>query len=178
GQTAAATQAPTAPTSLVASPAGSTGASLAWVASTDNVSVSGYRVSRNGTLVATIGTTAWTDTGLTTGTQYTYSVAAYDAAGNASSAATTGITLTAGDTQAPSSPVLTVTVNTRRQTNPSWTASTDNVGVAGYRVYQNGVLVATTTKRSWSPRRASGTFTYDVVAFDAAGNVSAPSNSV
>ena len=96
--------------------------------------------------------------------------------------ATVAISLTGGgggaDTQAPTSPVLTVTVTSRRQTNVNWTASTDNVLVTGYRVYQNGLLVATTTKRSYSPRRVSGTFTYYVVAFDAAGNVSLPSNSV
>jgi hypothetical protein len=88
------------------------------------------------------------------------------------------VTLSAGDTVAPTSPILTVTVNSRRQTKASWTASTDDVKIAGYRVYQNGVLVATTTRRSWSPPRVSGTFTYYVVAFDAAGNVSLPSNSV
>jgi chitodextrinase len=178
GTTAADTQAPTAPTNLVGQAASSTSASLSWSPANDNVGVAGYKVLRNGTLVATLGGTAWTDNGLTAGGSYQYAVEAYDAAGNLSGPATTAVTLTSADTQAPTSPVVTVTVNSRKQTNVAWTASTDNVKVAGYRVYQNGVLMTTTTKRSWNPKRASGTFTYYVVAFDAAGNVSPPSNSV
>jgi hypothetical protein len=70
-------------------------------------------------------------------------------------------------------------VNSRGGTKANWTVSTDNVKVSGYRLYRNGTLVTTTiTKRSWSTSRVSGTFTYYVVAFDAAGNVSLPSNSV
>lgn len=180
GTTAADTQAPTAPGNLVAQAASSTSASLSWSAASDNVGVAGYHVLRDGTLVATLSGTAWTDGGLTAGASYQYAVEAYDAAGNLSGPATTSVTLSAGDTQAPTSPILTVTVNSRGQTRASWTVSTDNVKVAGYRVYKDGVLVATTTpkKRSWSPTRVSGTFTYYVVAFDAAGNVSQPSNSV
>jgi chitodextrinase len=178
GTTAADTQAPSAPTNLVAQAASATSASLSWSAASDNVGVAGYKVLRDGTQVATLSGTSWTDGGLTAGGSYQYAVEAYDAAGNVGGPATAAVTLSAGDTVAPTSPILTVTVNSRRQTKASWTASTDNVKVAGYRVYQNGVLVATTTRRSWSPTRVSGTFTYYVVAFDAAGNVSLPSNSV
>jgi chitodextrinase len=171
------TQVPTAPTNLVATGSGSMTMALSWSAATDNVGVAGYRVSRNGSQVATTSGTSWNDAGLTPATTYAYSLVAYDAAGNVSTAATASGT-TAPDTQAPTSPILTVTVNSRKQTNVSWTASTDNVQVTGYRVYQNGLLVSTTTKKSYNPRRVSGTFTYYVVAFDAAGNVSLPSNSV
>ncbi|GAB3891089.1 hypothetical protein GCM10029964_063690 [Kibdelosporangium lantanae] len=60
-------------------------ASLSWSASSDNVGVSGYRVYRNGTQVGTTSGTSFTDTGLSGSTRYTYTVAAYDAAGNVSS---------------------------------------------------------------------------------------------
>jgi chitodextrinase len=57
---------------------------LAWSASSDNVAVAGYRISRNGVVVGTSSTTSWFDTNWVTGSTYTYSVVAYDAAGNVS----------------------------------------------------------------------------------------------
>jgi hypothetical protein len=77
------TVAPTTPTGLAASVNGNS-ITLRWNASTDNVGVTGYRVYRNGALVATASTTSWTDSGLATSTTYSYSVSAIDAAGNAS----------------------------------------------------------------------------------------------
>jgi cellulose 1,4-beta-cellobiosidase len=68
-------------------------AALSWSASTDNVGVAGYRVYRNGVQVGTASGTTFTDTGLSAATQYTYTVAAYDAAGNVS-AQSSGITAT------------------------------------------------------------------------------------
>jgi chitodextrinase len=60
----------------------------------------------------------------------------------------------------------------------SWTGSTDNVGVAGYRLLRNGVVVKTVTGTSTTDKPRRGTYTYTVVAYDAAGNTSAASNSV
>src|SRR5438552_2234508 len=80
---AADTTPPSTPTGLTAAVAGSTGANLAWSASTDNVGVTGYIVRRNGVQVATPAATSYTDTGLSVGT-YSYTVAARDAAGNIS----------------------------------------------------------------------------------------------
>ncbi len=53
-----------------------------------------------------------------------------------------------------------------------WNASTDNVGVTGYDVYRNGTKVATVTTTSSSQTGlACGTsYTFGVVARDAAGN--------
>lgn len=63
----------------------------------------------------------------------------------------------------------------------SWTASTDVVGVTGYRVYRGGVYVGTAPTNSFQdhdPALAAGTlYTYTVQAFDAAGNVSGQSIS-
>src|SRR5205823_2202736 len=53
-------------------------------ASSDNVGVSGYRVYRNGSQIATTGATSFANTGLSPSTTYSYTVAAYDAAGNLS----------------------------------------------------------------------------------------------
>ena len=57
----------------------------------------------------------------------------------------------------------------------SWTASTDNVGVAGYRVFRDGTQVGTTSATTYSDTglTKSTTYAYTVLAYDAAGNPSA-----
>ncbi|WP_445739190.1 galactose-binding domain-containing protein [Paenibacillus sp. FSL F4-0236] len=61
----------------------------------------------------------------------------------------------------------------------SWTASTDNVGVTGYRVFRGGVEVGAPTDTSFSDTglTASTAYSYMVKAVDAAGNLSANSNT-
>jgi hypothetical protein len=58
-----------------------------------------------------------------------------------------------------------------------WQATTDNVGVAGYHLYRNGQLAATTALTSFDDSGATKgvSYSYTVSAFDAAGNVSAQS---
>ena len=58
----------------------------------------------------------------------------------------------------------------------TWAASSDNVKVAGYRVYRDGVLVASVNRTKWTDGLSisAGTRRYEVMAFDAAGNVSPP----
>ena len=82
---AADTAAPSAPAGLNAAAASSTSVACSWQAATDNVGVTGYKVYRNGTQIETTSNTAYTDDiGLISNTTYTYTVAAYDAAGNVS----------------------------------------------------------------------------------------------
>ena len=61
-----------------------------------------------------------------------------------------------------------------------WGASTDNVGVVGYAIYRDGRYVSSqrdgTTTFVDSQLESGTTYTYQVWAFDAAGNHSAPSN--
>src|SRR5205809_78105 len=75
---------PMVPTGLTASAVSSSQINLSWTASSDNVGVSGYRVYRNGTQIATTSATSFANTGLSPSTTYSYTVAAYDAAGNLS----------------------------------------------------------------------------------------------
>ena len=84
------TQAPSAPTGLTASAAGTT-VTLRWTAATDNIGVRSYDVYRGGTKVGTVSGTAavppattFTDSGLAASTTYGYAVTASDAAGNTS----------------------------------------------------------------------------------------------
>jgi chitodextrinase len=86
-----------------------------------------------------------------------------------------------GDTTPPTAPTnLAASGTTASSTNLTWTASTDNVGVTGYQVLRNGSVVTTVTATSStdSGLAASTTYSYQVKALDAAGNVSAGSNTV
>jgi chitodextrinase len=76
---------PSAPANLTATAISSSQINLSWSASTDAAGVTGYKVFRNGSRVGTSTTTSYSDSGLTASTAYTYTVAAYDAAGNVSS---------------------------------------------------------------------------------------------
>lgn len=174
------TTAPSAPANLTATLSGTT-ADLAWSASTDNVGVTGYRVTRNGVVITTVLNTFYNDTNRSPGT-YTYTVAAVDGAGNVS-AASNSATVTvpeppATDTTAPSVPTNLTTTVVGSTVSLSWQASTDDTGVAGYRVSRNGTVVGTATSASFTDSGLpAGTYTYTVAAFDAAGNMSAASSS-
>lgn len=84
------------------------------------------------------------------------------------------------DTIAPSVPTLSASGTTQTTTNLSWTASTDNVGVTGYNIYQNGSQIGTaaTTSYNVTGLTAATTYSFTVKATDAAGNLSASSNAV
>lgn len=171
--------APTPPGNPQVTKTGASTARFTWTASTDNVGVTGYRVSRDGVVLGTVTGMQYNDAGLAPLTTYEYSVVALDAAGNASAAAVKSFTLSETDTTAPTAPGnLRTTTLTKAKVVLAWNASNDAVGVTGYRVYRNGTLVATTTALTWSQSRQRTTSTYWVVAFDAAGNVSGQSNNV
>jgi chitodextrinase len=77
-------EAPAAPTGFVASSVGATSVSLRWNASTDNVAVSSYELSVDGTVIRTSSSRSYTHSGLTPLTAYLYSVVAIDSSGNRS----------------------------------------------------------------------------------------------
>ncbi len=82
------TMAPSTPGGLTAVAANSGEVDLAWGASTDDVGVAGYTVYRNGAAVGTATGTSYADGGLAAGGTYSYTVDAYDAAGNHSAQST------------------------------------------------------------------------------------------
>ena len=176
------TTAPSTPT-LSASGTTQTSTNLSWTASTDNVGVTGYDVFRGTTLLTTVTGTTYTATGLTASTAYTFSVRAKDAAGNVSASSNTvNVTTLANttDTTAPSTPTLSASGTTQTSTNLSWTAATDNVAVTGYDVYRGTTLLTTVTGTSYTATglTASTAYSFTVRAKDAAGNISASSNTV
>jgi chitodextrinase len=187
------TQPPAKPI-LSLGPAGQTTLELRWQVGTDNVGVHHYNVFRGNS--ATVGsqvkiaeTTAlsYVYTGLACGTSYSLALQAEDAAGNKSNLAEAiwyPVTTRAcdqppppqppGDTQPPSTPSnLRVTSSTATSIGLTWTASMDNVGVAGYDVYLNGVrvwMVASGTSFTYLGLSCATTYTAAVAAYDAAGN--------
>ncbi|MFJ8579895.1 discoidin domain-containing protein [Micromonospora sp. NPDC093277] len=184
GPTAGDTQPPTAPGNLSFTEPAPDQIRLTWTASTDNVGVTGYDVYANGTLRTSVdaSTLTWTDS-QPAGTTVAYYVRAHDAAGNQSANSNT-VTRTGntGDTIPPTAPGnLAYTQPGPGQIRLTWTASTDNVGVTGYDVYANNALRATvngTTLTYTDTQPDSATVSYHVRARDAAGNVSATSNTV
>ncbi|NLN75964.1 MAG: hypothetical protein GX139_06600 [Armatimonadetes bacterium] len=173
---------PTVPTNLHSTAATTVTISLAWNASTDVYSeVSGYTVYRNGSAVATVTGTAFTDTGLTHGTTYTYEVDAFDAFNNRSAKCAAIQASTVEDGEAPTVPgnLRTTAVNANNVAL-AWDASTDNIGVTGYTVYRNGAAIASIAATTYNDTGVtqSSSYTYQVDAYDAAGNRSAKSNTV
>jgi len=84
------------------------------------------------------------------------------------------------DTQSPTVPTnLKATVISSTQIDLSWTASTDNVGVIGYRIYRNGKEIGTSPVTSYENTGLlpSTTYTYRIAAYDETGNASAKSAS-
>src|SRR5207302_2331014 len=97
--------APSTPANLAPSVVSASQIDLAWAAATDNVGVTGYRVYRDGTLVASPSGTSVSITGLSAGTPYSFTVSALDAAGNASAlSAPSSATNKAPDTHPQSTP--------------------------------------------------------------------------
>lgn len=163
------TTAPSAPADVTVTGTTPTSVDLAWNASTDNVGVVGYRVFRNGTQVGAVASPGFTDAGLASTTSYTYTVRAFDGAGNVSASSAPVTATTASDTSPPTTPGdLTVSAVTNNSASLAWTASTDDVGVTGYRVRRDGTVVATVTATSFTDTGlAEGTtYRYTVEASD------------
>ena len=127
----------------------------------------------NGIIVATIQ-------GLQEGNTYYFCASAYTATGesNCSNEVTYKEPVTT-DTAAPSIPAgLSASAASTSQINLSWTASKDNIGVTGYKIYRGGTYVASSLGASYADRNLnSGTsYSYKVSAVDAAGNESGQSS--
>jgi chitodextrinase len=172
---------PTAPTNLAAAAAGPSEIDLSWAASTDDVGVAGYRIYRDGgaTAIATVTGTTYADGGVAPGTTHSYTVAAFDAAGNASPMSNTAAATTPADTTPPTAPTnLAATALGSTEVALTWTASTDDSGVAGYSVFRDGGQVGSSNGTSFTDigLQAATTYSYTVVAYDAASNVSPASN--
>jgi len=119
----------TAPTAAILSASGTTSASttLSWTASQDNTSVAGYRVIRDNTIIITTTNTSYTDTSLVPGTNYEYSIVAFDNTNNVSNSNLLSVSTTA--------------VNTTGAATLNWTPPTENTddttltNLTGYKIH-------------------------------------------
>jgi len=166
--------APPAAPALSASLAAGPSVQLSWTAPSGATS---YEVFRNGTQLTAVPGTTYTDPSPPTG-QVAYTVRAVDSFGQESADSNSAsVDNTPPDTTVPTKPTkLTAGAVTAASVALSWTASTDNVGVTGYRIYRNSTLVATTPNATpaYTDTGLSGStaYKYQVSAIDAALNES------
>lgn len=97
---------PATPNNVAATANSSTSVGVTWNASTDSggPGLGGYYILRGGVQIGSVNasTTTYTDTTVTAGTQYSYTIEAYDTSGNVSAAsAAATVTTPSGSAQAP-----------------------------------------------------------------------------
>ncbi len=173
---------PSAPTDVNVSDITATGAKITWTASTDNIEVAGYNLYYQGedqelTLINTAGVieeTEYTLTGLTPETTYQIVVEAVDEAGNIARARAVEV-VTLEDTEAPDAPTnVKASEITETSAKITWTASTDNIKVAGYNIYVDDVQVnrdlVTGTEYTLTDLKAGSTYKVVVEAVDTSNN--------
>src|SRR5437867_789820 len=170
--------------SMTAPAAGSTvsGTVTISASATDNMGVVGVQFKLDGAnlgaeVTAAPYSTSWNTT-LGANGSHTLTAVARDAAGNTATSAAVSVTVSNAvpDITPPSVTTnLSASAVSSSLITLSWTASTDNVGVAGYQIYRGGSQIATTSLTSYSDTGLSPStaYVYQVAAFDAAGNVSA-----
>ena len=181
-------QPPTVP-NITAKVQGQNNIILAWTASIDNVGVAGYEIYNADTGISinnTTGTT-WTVTGAKCNASHNYYVKAYDMAGNKSSNSNI-ISIVSkpcliNDAQSPTKPIGIAAISTNcHDIKLTWIASTDNVGVAGYDIYNaidNKIITtANTTSYSFNNLLSNTDYNYYIKAHDQTGNYSDKSDNI
>ncbi|MET8807078.1 PQQ-dependent sugar dehydrogenase [Streptomyces sp. NPDC004546] len=184
--TPADTQAPTRPGQPSCSDIGEDRLTLSWGASTDDAGVAAYDLYEHGNKIgeAAGDATSKTLTGLAPNTTYDLTVIARDAAGNTSPASPVVdcTTKPSSDTTPPTAPGTLHTADiTSNTVDLAWGASTDDRAVTAYDVRSGATVYKTVTggtSTTLSGLACDSPYSLNVIARDAAGNVSAPSNTV
>ena len=176
------TEAPTTPTNITLSNVALTSMDISWNISTDNKAVTGYNVYVDDVLTAQTSSTVLNTTisNLNTNTSYKFTVIAKDEINNFSSASTPVNETTLEDNAPPSVPQdVTIGTITDSSFNVSWSASSDNNAVAGYDIFVNETLEASTSTTSYTVigLASSTTYTVAVLAKDIDDNKSAKSTT-
>lgn len=151
--------------------------SLAWNASAaaTGCTLQNYRIFRDGIQLTTVTGTTFTDSGLTPGKAYSYTIVAADTSNHVSAASAAVTETTVADTAKPSVPTnLRRTATTATAVGFAWNASTDNTGVKDYIIYRNGTQIGTSTTTTFtsSPLSPNTTYNFTVKARDLANNES------
>jgi chitodextrinase len=153
---------------------------LHWRLAKDNIGVVAYNVYTDGVLTSTIPDNAIHYHALTPLTDFVFAVTAVDAAGNESMPSTTKVTTgqdEAPDTSPPTPPGNLKGSPSFNSVLLSWDASTDDRKVDGYIVWVDGVYYDSLTANALSILVSgldpSTPYSFEVAAFDLAGNLSA-----
>jgi serine/threonine protein kinase len=168
---------PAKPTGLHVTGRSQTAITLDWNASTDNIKTVGYAIYQDGKQVGTSYTPGYTDISLQALTSYKFAVTAFDAAGNIStpSGTITGTTLKEPDRESPTTPGnFTAVAASDSAVVLHWSASHDNVGVAGYDIFRDGKWLTNVTSTGYTDHglTALSKHTYSVRAYDTTWNAS------
>ncbi|MEO5894995.1 MAG: LamG-like jellyroll fold domain-containing protein [Vicinamibacterales bacterium] len=172
------TTAPSVPTGVRIAAVLSTEIRVEWTASTDDTGVAGYRVRRSSLAAAVTSATTYTDAALTPSTPYSYTVSAFDAAGNESgeSGAVSATTVNP-DTTAPSISAVAANGVTGSAATIIWATNEPATSLVDYGATisyglsaSDGGLVASHSLQL-SALQPATTYHYRVTSADAAGNV-------
>ena len=165
--------APTTPTGLQAVVRADGTVYLTWIASSDNVSVDGYNLYRNGDYIGNATGTAYNDKNAVPG-YHEYFVEAYDNEGNNSLFSSSVY----ADNMPPEKPVLYISEITPMQISFKWNAE-DNVEIEHFEIYKNGEFFKNTTSSEYTDTSvtAGNEYSYYVVAIDTSGNISEASDT-
>lgn len=178
------TEPPVTPTGLSAIP-GDGQVQLTWNANTER-DLSHYVIYRNGAKIGTSTSASYTDTTVTNGTTYTYTVSAVDTSGNESEQSSP-VTATPEapppppppDTTPPATPTGLTAFPGNGQVQLSWDANTES-DFSHYVVYRDGERIATVTVPNYTDDTVTNgeTYSYTVAAVDENGNESPQSAAV
>jgi len=151
------TTAPTAPSSLAASASGSQVVNLTWTAPSDNIGVAGYQIFRGGNLVAVKqgAASGWSDSQLDGSTLYSYTVKAFDAAGNVSAVSSAASATTAA------APTYANTWSTSKTYTSSIPANSSYPDTGGTEL-TDGTRGAALYGAAWQGRNAAGNYSFTV----------------
>jgi chitodextrinase len=193
---------PTAPTVFNVTAISSAQVALSWSGATDNIGVMGYKVFRNGAYYTGVTSASYTDSNVAPDTSYSYFIQALDAAGNESASSpvkdvrtpsvstASSSSSTVSPTPSPSPTVADTTLPTppyqisytiaSSQISFTWGGATDNVGIAGYKIFRNGIYLTTKSTPYCidSGLLPNTPYSYYIKAFDAAGNESAATQTL
>jgi len=177
------TIAPSTPAGLTAEATSPIAVNLRWSRSSDNVSVTGYNVYRNGNFLFTTTSSSAADTDVPPGATTCYAVSAFDESNNESPRSADVCAGTPMDVTPPTAPTNIAASydgsGGQSAIVVSWNPSTDDGRVDAYQVFRDGVLVSDQTELEYTDVTldSNARYCYEVVAIDSVGNASDASAS-
>jgi hypothetical protein len=174
------TSPPTQPLNLIGTAVNSNQVSLTWTASTDNVGVTGYTVLRGRTAIGTATGTGFVDNTVSPATTYSYTVGAFDAAGNVSLPSAPAVVSTpAASTNPPVISGISSTAVTDTSATINWTTDITSSSQVFYGTTTGygqstplGSGLVTSHSQTIAGLTASTTYHFDVQSTGSASNTS------